>query len=169
MEKTCLNIKFQKSIWKLWTYINTNNAKVQIDYILMNKNGHTPCAYAGLWCKLPKTHTMIGPCLTKEILAINIQSHSENKFDALQEISKTLTPNDEYENFFNAHMKTVVECIPTKLRAKRWIPWETLTVQTKRDNVKTVYLYNKSHFPMPTLRKLRRHKVNKLTHNKSNK
>ena len=26
-----------------------------------------------------------------------------NKFDALQEISKTSTQNDEYENFINAH------------------------------------------------------------------
>ena len=42
-----------------------------------------------------------------------------NKFDNLQEISKTLTPNDECENFINAHMKrAAAECIPTKLRAK---------------------------------------------------
>ena len=30
---TCLNTKFQK----LWTYTYANNAKVQIDYILINK------------------------------------------------------------------------------------------------------------------------------------
>ena len=35
-----------------------------------------------------------------------------NKFDALQEISETLTPNDEYENFINAHMEAAAECIP---------------------------------------------------------
>ena len=28
-----------------------------------------------------------------------------NKFDAFQEISEILTPNDEYENFVNAHME----------------------------------------------------------------
>ena len=37
-----------------------------------------------------------------------------NKFDALQAISETFTPNDEYENF---DIKTAAECIPTKLRA----------------------------------------------------
>ena len=37
-----------------------------------------------------------------------------NKFDALLEISKTLTPNDEYENFVNANMEAAAaECIPT--------------------------------------------------------
>ena len=40
-----------------------------------------------------------------------------NKWDALQEISETLTLNDEYENFVNAHMEVAAECIPTKLRA----------------------------------------------------
>ena len=42
-----------------------------------------------------------------------------NKFDALQEISETLTPNDKYENFVNAHMEAVAECILTKLRTKQ--------------------------------------------------
>ena len=34
---TCLNTKFQKRKWKLWTYTYANNAKAQIDYILINK------------------------------------------------------------------------------------------------------------------------------------
>ena len=42
-----------------------------------------------------------------------------NKFDAHQEISETFTPNDEYQNFVNAHIEAAAECIPTKLRAKR--------------------------------------------------
>ena len=41
-----------------------------------------------------------------------------NKFNALQEISETLTLNDEYENFVNAHMKASAECISTKLRVR---------------------------------------------------
>ena len=51
-----------------------------------------------------------------------------NKFDALQEINETLTPNDEYENFVNAHMDAAAaaaaaaECIPTKLKAKYRVP-----------------------------------------------
>ena len=36
-----------------------------------------------------------------------------NKFDALLEISKTLTPNDEYENFANAYIEAAAECIST--------------------------------------------------------
>ena len=34
---TCLNTKFQKRKGKLWTYTYANNAKAQIDYILINK------------------------------------------------------------------------------------------------------------------------------------
>ena len=41
-----------------------------------------------------------------------------NKFDALQEKSETHTPNNEYENFANAHLEAVAERIPTKQRAK---------------------------------------------------
>ena len=55
-----------------------------------------------------------------------------NKFDALQEIFKTLTLNDEYENFVNAHMKAAG--IPIKQSVKHRVPWETLAV---RKNEKT--------------------------------
>ena len=54
-----------------------------------------------------------------------------NKFDALQEISETLTLNDKYENFVNAHLEAATECIPTKLRTKPRFPWETLVVRKK--------------------------------------
>ena len=42
---TCLNTKFQKRKGKLWTYTYANNAKAQIDYILINKwnNGTLTC------------------------------------------------------------------------------------------------------------------------------
>ena len=46
----------------------------------------------------------------------------KNKFDALQEISETPNPNDEYENFANAHLEAAAECIPTKQRAKPRVP-----------------------------------------------
>ena len=52
-----------------------------------------------------------------------------NKFDVLQEISGTFTPNDEYETFVNAHMEAAAECIPSKLRAKHRVPRETLAVK----------------------------------------
>ena len=45
-----------------------------------------------------------------------------NKFNALQEISDTLIPNDEYENFVIAHIEAAAECIPTKLGARKRVP-----------------------------------------------
>ena len=47
------------------------------------------------------------------------------------------TPNDEYENFVNAHIEATEKCIPTKPRTKHRIPWETLAVREKRAHVKT--------------------------------
>ena len=61
------------------------------------------------------------------------------KFDELQEISEKLTPKDEYKNFVNAHMEAAAECIPTKLRAKHWVPSETLAV--KKNMMWKPYLY----------------------------
>ena len=54
-----------------------------------------------------------------------------NNFDALQEISETLTLNDEYENFVNALLEAAAKCIPTKQRAKCRVPWETSLVRKK--------------------------------------
>ena len=51
--------------------------------------------------------------------------------------------HEEYESFVNAHLKAGEECIPTKLRAKHRVPWETLAVCIKRDNMKTASLCNK--------------------------
>ena len=42
-------------------------------------------------------------------------------------------------------MEAVAECIPTKLRSKHRLPWETITVKNKRDNVKTPPLCNKKN------------------------
>ena len=66
-----------------------------------------------------------------------------NKFDSLQEISKTHTLNEEYENFVNTHMEAASECIPTNPRAKCRVPRESLVVRKKRDNEKIVSLCNK--------------------------
>ena len=41
-----------------------------------------------------------------------------NKFDALQDITEALSPNDKYENFVNTHIEVAAECMLTKLRAK---------------------------------------------------
>ena len=49
-----------------------------------------------------------------------------NKFDALQEISESLTPNEKYEKFINAHIEAAAECIlttrPTNQRPKQRVP-----------------------------------------------
>ena len=59
-----------------------------------------------------------------------------SKFDAHQEISETLTTNDEYEKFANTHLEAAAECIPTKQRAKPRVPWDTLAVRKKRADEK---------------------------------
>ena len=51
-----------------------------------------------------------------------------NKFDALQR-TETHTPNDEHENFVNAHLEATSKYIPTKHRTKSRVLWETLTVR----------------------------------------
>ena len=66
-----------------------------------------------------------------------------NKFDALQEISETPTPNDKYENFVNGHLEVAAEFIPTKQRAKLRVPWDTLALTRKSKDVKIASLDNR--------------------------
>ena len=61
----------------------------------------------------------------------------KNRFETLQEKTENSTPNDEYENFVYAHHEAVAKCIPTKLKTKYRVPWETLAVREKRALVKT--------------------------------
>ena len=60
-----------------------------------------------------------------------------NRFETLQEKTEKGTPNDEYENFVNAHLEAAANCIPTKPRTKYRVPWETLAVREKCADVKT--------------------------------
>ena len=60
-----------------------------------------------------------------------------NRYETLQEKTEKSTPNDEYENFVNAHLEAAAKCIPTKLKIKYRVPWETLVVREKRALVKT--------------------------------
>ncbi len=41
-----------------------------------------------------------------------------NRFEILQEKAEIGTPNDEYENFVEAHIEAAEKCIPTKPRTK---------------------------------------------------
>ena len=70
-----------------------------------------------------------------------------NRFETLQEKTEKGTPNDEYENFVNAHLKAAEKCIPTKPRTKHRVPSETLAVREKRAHVKTA---SKSYRKNPT-------------------
>ena len=38
---------------------------------------------------------------------------------------------------YNAHLEAAAKCLPTKLRTKSRVPWETLAVREKRTDVKT--------------------------------
>ena len=51
-----------------------------------------------------------------------------NRFETQQEKTEKGTPNDEYENFVNAHLEAAANCIPTKPRTK---------YREKREHVKT--------------------------------
>ena len=69
-----------------------------------------------------------------------------NKFDALQQKTETHTPNDEYENYVNAHLEAAAECILTKQRPLPRVPLEALAVRKKRADVKTASkCYRKNH------------------------
>ena len=78
---------------------------------------------------------MTRPFLTTGILEINVLE-LRNRFDVLQEKTEKRTPNDEYEDFVNAHFEAAVKCIPTKPMTKSRVPWEKLAVREKRANVK---------------------------------
>ena len=47
---TCLNTKFQKRKGKLWTDTYANNAKAQIDYILINKKWNNSALNCEAYC-----------------------------------------------------------------------------------------------------------------------
>ena len=68
-----------------------------------------------------------------------------NISDALQTKTETRTPNDEYENFINAHLEAAAKYIPTKHRIKSRVPWETIAVREKRADVKTASKFNRKN------------------------
>ena len=164
---TCLNTKFQKRKGKLWTYTYANNTNAQINYVLINKkwnNSALNCeAYSSLK-GVSSDHRIVTAKIRLSLrrnAARTTTLHYDwsllnnrdirdrytlalrNKFNAIQETLETPTPNDKYENFVNAHLEAVAECIPTKQRAKPRVPWETLAVRKKRADVKTASKWNR--------------------------
>ena len=167
---TCLSIYYQKREGKLWTY--TNNSKAQIDYVFINKkweNSAINCEAYSSFEGVSPDHQIVTAkirlCLRKNATWTATTKHYDwallnnrdirdkyvvelrNRFETLQEKTEKSTPNDEYENFVNAHHEAAAKCIPTKPRTKYRVPWETLAVREKRAHVKTA---SKSYRKNPT-------------------
>ena len=159
---TCLNTNFQKREWKLWTYTYANNTKAQIDYLFINKkwknsamNWEAYSSFEGVSSDNRIVTAKIRLSLRKNTTRTATTKHYDwallnnrdigdkyvlelrNRFETLQEKTEKGTPNDEYENFVNAHLGASANCIPTKPRTKYRDPWERLAVREKRADVKT--------------------------------
>ena len=129
----CLNTRFQKRKRKLWTYTYANKANVQIDSWI--RIGLILCFE--LWgillfldhridarkirlnlgrntTQTTKTTHYDWSLLNNRDISDKYTITQKSKFDALHKISETLTQNDEYKNFVDAHMEAVAECIATK-------------------------------------------------------
>ena len=157
---TFLNIRFQKRKGELWTY--ANNTKALIDYVFINKKWNdsaSNCEAYSSFKGVSSDHRIITTEIQLRLRRNGARTTTtvhynwsllnnwdirdkytlklRNKFDTLQEISETPTPNDENENFVNAHLEVAAECIPTKQRTKPRVPCETLVVRIKRADVKT--------------------------------
>ena len=166
----CLNTNFQKKEGKLWTNTYANNTKAQIDYVFINKkwnNSAVICVAYSLFEGVSSDHRIVTAkirlslrnrtrttttvhydwtLLNNRVIRDKYVIALRNKFDALQEKTETLTPkNDEYENFVNAHLEVAEEYTPTKQRTKSRVPWKTLAVREKRENVKTASKCNRKN------------------------
>ena len=168
---TCLNTNYQKREGKLWTCTYANNSKAQIDYVFKKEmeNSAINCeAYysfegvssdhrivtAKIRLSLRKNATRTATTKHYDWALLNIRDIKDkyvvelrSRFETLQEKTEKGTPNDEYENFINAHLEAAAKCIPTKPRTKYSVPWKTLAVREKRAHVKTA---SKSYRKNPT-------------------
>ena len=163
---------YQKKEGKLWTYTYVNNSKTQIDYILINKkwkNSTMNCkAYSSFegvssnhWIvtakirlSLQKSTTWTATTKHYNWVLLNNRDIRDkyllelrNRIETLQEKTEKGTPNDEYENFINAHLEAAEKCIPRKPRTEHKVPWEMLVVREKHAHVKTA---SKSYRKNPT-------------------
>ena len=149
--------KLSKEGGKIWTDTYANNTKAQIDNVFIKqkwKNNAMICeAYSSFEC-VSSDHRIVTAkirlSLRKNAKRTSTTIHYDwsllnnkdirdkyvlalrNKFDALHEKTEILTPNDEYENFVNAHIEAAAKYTPTKPRTK----WETLAAREKRAHIK---------------------------------
>ena len=143
----CLNTNYQKREGKLWTYMHANNTKALIDYVLINKkwkNSAMNCEAYSSFEGVSTDHRIVTVkirlSLRKNAKRTATTKHYDwallnnrdmrdkyvlelrNRFETLQEKTEKSTPNDEYENFVNAHLEAAAKCIPTKLKTKYRVP-----------------------------------------------
>ena len=158
----CLNTNYQKRKGKLWTYTYANNTKAQIHYVLINKkwkNSALNCEAYSSFEGVSTDHRIVTAkirlslrkndkrtattkhydwaLLNNKYIIDKYVLELRNRFETLQERTEKITPNDEYENFVNAHLEAAAKYIPTKLKTKYRVPWETLAVREKRALMKT--------------------------------
>ena len=130
----CLNTNYQKREDKLWTYTYANNTKAQIDYVLINKNCEAYSSFEGVSTDHRIVTAKIRLSLRKNAKRTATTKHYDwallnnkdirdkyvlelrNRFETLQEKTEKSTPNDEYENFVNAHLEAAAKYIPKKLK-----------------------------------------------------
>ena len=157
-----LNTNYQEREGKLWTYTYANNSKAQIDYVLINKkwkNSAMNCEADSSFEGVSSNHRIVSAkirlslrrnakwtattkhydwaLLNNRDIRDKYVLELRNRFETLQEKTEKSTPNDEYENFINAHLEAAAKRIPTKLKIKYRVPWETLAVREKQALVKT--------------------------------
>ena len=169
---TCNDTNFQKREGKLWTHTYANKSKAQIDYLFINrkwKNSAMNCEAYSTFEGVSSDHRIVTAKIRLSLLKNATRTLTtrrydwallnnrdirdkyalelRNKFETLQEKTEKVTPNDEYENFVEAHLEAASKCIPTKPRTKYRVPWETSEVREKRALVKTA---SKSYRKNPT-------------------
>ena len=142
--------------WNLWIYTYINKAIEQINYILINKkrvNSVLNCVVyfstegvssdhrivkANIRLSVRRSKTKIAKTthhdlssLNNRYICNNYALTVRNKLITIQEIAEALTLKNEYGNFFNTYMEESAEFLPTKLKDKCRIPWDTLAVRKK--------------------------------------
>ena len=119
---------YQKREGKLWTYTYANNTKAQIGYVLINKkwkNSALNCEACSSFEGVSTDHRIVTAKIRLSLRKNNKRTATtkhydwallnnkdvrdkyvlelRNRFETLQEKTEKSTPNDEYENFVNAH------------------------------------------------------------------
>ena len=143
-------------VWPVWwnkaeflprnSYVSTTLKMHHIDTDKMYREKAT----TKIWLSLRKNATQTTTTIHYDWALLNNKDIRNkyvialgNKFNTLREKTETHTPNDEYENFVNAHLEAAAKYIPTKHRTKSSVPWETLAVREKRADVKTASKCNR--------------------------